>query len=289
MRKRKREKRRSKRKPEVPVYRTNKRIKITGFIIEISKYGKDFLLSFHPRKKNEIEIKRVIEELTEEARRSKNMKAKKNKIIDLINSNAYQWHDNKGKIYIPIFTTLTFAENITDLDFANNEFKKFIKRLGYEIKGQKYSFLKYIAVVEFQERGAIHYHIIFFNLPYMENIYDRFRELWTHGSSNIKAVRSIRNIGFYLAKYLTKSGDSDRLEFRKHYFVSNGLKKPDIIWLEEVIDMIKNIIPEESKTNKRPIRFQTDYLGEIERNYYNLKKYPEIMKQIQEEFIGKYI
>jgi hypothetical protein len=287
MRKRKREKRRGKRKPEVPVYRTNKRIKITGFIIEISKYGKDLLLSFHPRKKNEIE--RVVEELTEEAKRKKNMKAKKNKIIDLINSNAYQWKDNNGKIYKPIFLTLTFKENMTDLDFANNEFKNFIRRLSYDIKGWKLTFLKYLAVVEFQGRGAIHYHVIFFNLEFMERIYDRFRELWKHGSSRIISAWSIRNLGFYMAKYLTKGKHSDRLEFRKHYFVSNGLKKPDIIWLEEVIDMIKSMLPEESKTNKKPIKFSTDYMGDVERNYYNLKKYPEIMKRIQEEFIGKYI
>lgn len=286
---RKREKRRGKRKPEVPVYRTNKRIKITGFIIEISQYGKDLLLSYHPKKNKEIEIEKNIEELTEKEKRAKNLRAKKTKIIDLINSNAYQWVSRKGKIYKPIFLTLTFAKNIIDLDYANNEFKKFIKRLGYEIKGQKYSFLKYIAVVEFQERGAIHYHVIFFNLPYMENIYDRFRALWMHGSSNIKSVRSVKNIGWYMAKYLTKSGNGDRLEFRKHYFTSKGLKKPDIIWLEEVIDMIKSMLPEEARTNREPIKFSTDYMGDIERNYYNIKNYPEIMKKIQEEFIGKYI
>ena len=65
------------------------------------------------------------------------MRAKKTKIIDLINSNAYQWVSRKGKIYKPIFLTLTFAKNIIDLDYANNEFKNFIKRLSYDIKGLK--------------------------------------------------------------------------------------------------------------------------------------------------------
>ena len=57
------------------------------------------------------------------------------------------------------FLTLTFADNIEDIEYANNEFKKFIKRLK-----RKYPRFRYISVIEFQKRGAIHYHCLV-NLP----------------------------------------------------------------------------------------------------------------------------
>jgi hypothetical protein len=59
------------------------------------------------------------------------------------------------------FMTLTFAENITDLKQANYEFNKFVLRLSY-----KYPKFEYLAVPEFQQRGAVHYHVIC-NLPFV--------------------------------------------------------------------------------------------------------------------------
>ncbi|GAI10009.1 unnamed protein product, partial [marine sediment metagenome] len=41
------------------------------------------------------------------------------------------------------------------MDITNREFKKFIQRLRYQ-----YGDFKYMAVIEFQDRGAIHYHMI---------------------------------------------------------------------------------------------------------------------------------
>ncbi|MFC5528125.1 rolling circle replication-associated protein [Cohnella yongneupensis] len=52
------------------------------------------------------------------------------------------------------FVTLTFAENEDDLKAADREFRKFMKRLL-----RKYPDFKYVGVREFQQRGAIHYHL----------------------------------------------------------------------------------------------------------------------------------
>jgi hypothetical protein len=54
-----------------------------------------------------------------------------------------------------MFTTLTFRENLHNIKEANYEFLKFIKRVKY-----KFGDFKYLAVIEFQDRGAIHYHMI---------------------------------------------------------------------------------------------------------------------------------
>ncbi|MGU9287880.1 rolling circle replication-associated protein, partial [Clostridium perfringens] len=52
------------------------------------------------------------------------------------------------------FITLTFKDNVQDLKYSNYEFKKFVKRFEYYL-GYK---VQYTVVIEFQKRGAIHYH-----------------------------------------------------------------------------------------------------------------------------------
>ena len=61
------------------------------------------------------------------------------------------------------FLTLTFADNMTDIKECNLLFKNFIKRLKYQYDLHN---LKYLAVIEFQQRGAVHYHVLL-NIPYI--------------------------------------------------------------------------------------------------------------------------
>lgn len=77
------------------------------------------------------------------------------------------------------FITLTFRDNITDIDYTNDELKKFLKRLNYYLHKRKTQLLKYIATWEKQSRGAIHYHIIFFDFPYIKKA--DLERIWGHG------------------------------------------------------------------------------------------------------------
>jgi hypothetical protein len=273
-------------------YFTSQKVKKTGYIFELSRYEKQIMIGPRRRHSNDDEddkddSKIETEKLPPEEIRKKNMRRAEIKITDYINSNAYQWHDRNENPIMPIFLTLTFWDNVTDLDFAHNEFKNFIRRLSYEIRGRKETFLKYVSVVEFQDRGAIHYHVVFFNLPFMDRIYDKFRILWTCGSSNIKAIKNTKNIGRYMCKYLTKANNWDKLQGRKSYFVSDGLKTPIVTNIEEVINVIRKMLPEESRTFENS--FRSEFLGEIKKEYYNLKEYPEIEKNIQAEIVNKYL
>ncbi|MGG0740940.1 rolling circle replication-associated protein [Niallia taxi] len=54
-----------------------------------------------------------------------------------------------------------------DIDFTNNEFEKFIKRLNYHQYQTKKQVIKYLATWEKQKRGAIHYQVIFFDFPFI--------------------------------------------------------------------------------------------------------------------------
>lgn len=100
--------------------------------------------------------------------------------------------DEGGKVFIPIFIILTFAENITNTETANYEFTKFIQRFNYEIIHKK-SYLQYSVVIEFQKRGAIHYHVVFYNLPFVKDLKSKLLKLWGNGFTKqfflIKLVR----------------------------------------------------------------------------------------------------
>jgi len=125
------------------------------------------------------------------------------------------------------FVTLTFKRNITDIDYTNTEFNKFSKRLNYYIYSQKRQQLKYIATWEKQKRGATHYHVIFFDFPYIRK--SELERLWGHGFVRINQidVDSKENRGRYLSKYFAKD-----LELKEHkkkaFFTSQNLKKPII-------------------------------------------------------------
>lgn len=93
-------------------------------------------------------------------RKQKHYEAMRWEIARLVDCNF----DSKTK-----FVTLTFSENVESIDYANDEFRKFIQRLNYRLYSTKKASLKYLATWEKQKRGSIHYHVIFFNLPFIKN------------------------------------------------------------------------------------------------------------------------
>ena len=106
-------------------------------------------------------------EETKEDNREKVTSRARRDLRRIVNSNVNQY----GKEFTAKFVTLTFSENITELAPANAEYEKFIKRLNYQMFGTKKSNIKYTAVPEFTKEGRVHYHVIFYNLPYIKSNY----------------------------------------------------------------------------------------------------------------------
>jgi hypothetical protein len=102
------------------------------------------------------------------------------------------------------FLTLTFAENVQDLDVARYEFQKFLKRLNYFLYKTKQSKIKYLAVPERQERGAWHFHILLFDVPFIPN--DDIASIWGNGFVKINQVKfqNMMQVFQYISKYITK-------------------------------------------------------------------------------------
>lgn len=115
------------------------------------------------------------------------------------------------------FLTLTYEENMQDLKKFYFDWKMFVqsmRRKGYD--------LKYLYVLEHQERGAIHAHVVLFNNEFIP--WPVIKDSWKHGGIDIHKIRKVNNLGSYVCKYLTKDTLSEYNS--KSYCTSRGLKRP---------------------------------------------------------------
>lgn len=248
--------------------RYNAKVIVAGNVIELYEYekeirtGKDSDMDKPVGRKGK--RKEGLEWIDEDAKatREKNradalQRARKN-LRRLINANVDAWGERVK------FFTLTFKENVQDIKMANYEFKKFRQRLEYHL-GLK---LKYVAVIEFQKRGAIHYHMIMFNMPYVPHA--DLERIWGHGFVKVNAIDEVDNVGAYVTKYMTKDNDDERLKGEKCYFSSRGLIKPaeEIIKKEDLNALREALSPNKVYENT----FDSEHLGLISYQQYNLKR-----------------
>ena len=162
-----------------------------------------------------------------------NLSRTRNSIIDYACENADKFKS---------FVTLTFKENIEDIDFANKCFRTWREQISRLCKKNGDEFY-YLGVYEFQKRGAIHYHLLTslpcnsVYLPLQEgkkSMYDC--KYWKHGFTSAFDIENDTddnfNVSLYLIKYLYK--DIDNRYFGKQKILkSNNLKKPDVYKLSQ--------------------------------------------------------
>ncbi len=102
------------------------------------------------------------------------------------------------------FVTLTYKENMKDTDRLKKDLKEFYSRFKYYCKKRKVKPPEYITIIEPQERGAWHAHIIFIfkkNPPFIPKA--ELEKIWGHGFVNIKAIdENCDNVGAYLSAYV---------------------------------------------------------------------------------------
>lgn len=226
---------------------------ISGNVVEIYEYEKDVLTGYKDTKK---ESKgRQVEANSEDKKknREKVVSRARKDIRRLVNSN---YISGRSK-----FVTLTFAENIQDIKAANYEFKKFVQRLSYNM-GYK---LSYLVVIEFQKRGAIHFHVLFFNLDYIK--VSELGDMWGNGFVKINRIKHVDNVGAYICKYLSKDNDDERLLGEKMWFRSRGLKSPVEIKEKEAVENLLQSLPPQNLTYEN--EFNNEF-NSIKYKQYNL-------------------
>ena len=227
---------------------------ISGGIFEYYKYDRPICTTRinvlgGGRKKNENSVKYRTETF---------QKARK-EVKRLINTNLHQWTDEEENRLNSKFLTLTFKDNVTDMKWANREFSKFIQRLSYNLAYK----IKYLTVIEFQKRGAVHYHAVIFNMPYMP--VREVQRIWGHGFVKLNKIDNIDNVGAYVCKYMTKT-DDDRLVGQKMYFKSTGLLQPEVVTDFKTVQMWKGIF--DGRKPAFETEFDAPYIGKIEYKQY---------------------
>jgi len=206
------------------IKRSKFRSVLSGSMLETFEYQEPYLYNFPPSSRT-----REGSRLVKDKRRDDNVRTMQTRIRRLVETNVHAWGE------LPKFLTLTFKKNVKTIESANIKFRKFNRKMQY-ITNRK---LKYLSVIEFQKRGAIHYHTIYFNLPYKKNIFEILEKAWGVGYTNLKKIDKVKNTGAYVCKYLQKENMDRRLVGKKAYMTSRGLLKP-IEWKhQETFD--KNI------------------------------------------------
>ena len=229
----------------------SKKVIVSGNIVEVYDYEKPIIAGYSI--KDNYKCGRCFEASEEDKQinRGKVFNRAKRDIRRLVNCNIQE--NSK-------FITLTFVDNITDLKLANYEWKKFKQRLETKI-GYK---LQYVVVIEFQKRGAIHYHCVMFNLPYIKN--NKLQEIWGNGFVKINNIDNVDNVGAYVCKYMTKT-DDDRLIGQKMYFSSRGLEKPVEIKEKARVETLASALPASALAYSNT--FENEY-NTISYKQYNL-------------------
>lgn len=268
-----------------PVSSTGKYI-ISGSIVEEYIYANPQArhLLFDQTKSKGHGVRRTLTPEQEKDIQLRSAYRAKQQLRRLVDANFKEWKDPDGALYTQKFVTLTFKENLQDLEKANRYFTDFIKRLNWHVSHDHKNRLKYVAVHEIQKRGAIHYHSVFFNLPYIRN--DRIARIWDHGYIKVNKISSIKNVGAYLAKYLTKDETTPRSKGQKRYFASRFLKLPLKIQEQDRVSKLGSILNDV----KPDFEYQADQKSYVQYTYrtYDLSKRSPVKKLVLESLQGRY-
>lgn len=196
--------------------------------------------------------------------------------------------------------TLTYKKNMTDTKQLYEDFKNFMKRFRYSFK--EYGSIDYLTVIEPQERGAWHHHLLVRFNDAEGKVFlnpNAVREIWGHGFIKIKTLEGVDNIGAYLSAYLadveltdddkatgeevTKVVDGVEKKFikggRLHrypngmnlYRTSRGIKKPDRV--DMPYSDIKKVVGSTKPHYTKSIHIETeDFNNVITYEQYNTKR-----------------
>lgn len=274
----------------------NSHIKVAGEQLTVKRFDKLFVFGYET-KNNHFTPKGESNYTRDNF--NKSVTRARNTIFDLICSNVNQHPTVTGELVPPKFLTLTFKENITDIKEANYEFTKFNKRLSYMLYGEHRNVFKYVCVPEFQKRGAIHYHALYFNLPYVK--FDDLSNTWSNGYIYIEATKDdIVDYAKYVAKYMNKNNSQGEELFdvykeknmlnQKRYFSSRGLKRPRLYKLNISEEYYWSLLDALNYCHQDTYVTKGEYLG-VRNDYFTIENKQQVedyIKILTEAHLSKY-
>lgn len=201
-----------------------------GNIIETYSYGRDLQI---PRGTQRVHTRRVVRKSVDDDGKAPlspsefEGKRKDNAVRAQLAFRRLVMANLSGSEH-PLLVTCTYRDNQTDIRVGYRDFGAFIQALRYRFGPQ----FRYIAVPEFQARGAVHFHALFWGLP--ARLFDTERDtrllagLWKQGFLYLKQTDGNERLSGYLSKYMAKSFVDQRLMNQKAYVCSRNLKRPVI-------------------------------------------------------------
>lgn len=185
-----------------------------------------------------------------------------------------------------LFITLTYAENMKDTERLYKDFDKFYKKLKRRLRGHE---LLYISVVEPQQRGSWHMHLLLKDLTskslYIHN--KEIEKMWGQGFTKTERLYHVDNVGAYLSAYLTnlKEGEETKKGKRLYlyppgmniYRCSRNVKRPIIV--EKEYKQVKEKLEKYKTYESTYIVIDIDeningvkQLNCIKKEYYNTRR-----------------
>lgn len=118
----------------------------------------------------------------------------------LINSNFFG-DENE------LFITLTYAENMQDVQRLQYDLQKFMSKVKRAL-GE----IKYLSAVEPQQRGAWHAHLLVKQMTAHRTYWpaEEIAEAWQHGFVHVQRLEDCDNVGAYLSAYLSNVPEVDQ-------------------------------------------------------------------------------
>lgn len=188
-------------------------------------------------------------------KREDNISRAKNNLRRLINTNS----SSKDS-----FLTLTYADNVSDVKKCKVDLKRFIQALKRYLGVS----MKYCYVVEFQKRGALHFHIILFDVPKIS--LSVLKASWPHGTIHINRINKVDNVGAYVVKYMSKELVDDRLKGHDLYGRSRlNLLEPTVLTHEKEVSALECLYLTKKVYQKT---YESEFLGLVTYTQYNLKR-----------------
>jgi len=185
----------------------------------------------------------------------------------------------------PALFTFTMFEKLS-YSASCRLFTRFISRLG---RGRDSEF-RYLAVPEFQKRGAVHWHVLIWGLPehyacqgtwkkrgnrwvfqhecpagrQCERRTRRISRLWLRGFVDGVVTDGSPRLATYLTKYLQKSMHDKRSSNKKTYYASHNILRP--MHVESDSEFVKELLREQvipSYPHLTERTYDTEWLGKV--------------------------
>lgn len=178
---------------------------------------------------------------------------------------------NLGESENPVFVSLTYAKSVEDISVGHKDFNAFARN----VRNQFGEHIRYVAVSEFQKRGSIHFHALFWGLP--AGVVDTERDtrlvagLWKQGFVDLKLTDGDEKIAGYMAKYMSKAFVDSRLYGKKAYIASRNILRP---YVEKRAVVISHVY-EHGLSTVEPLQdstYLTLWLGECRYRLFKLKQ-----------------